>query len=397
MSPAWALLLALLSQTGGPERSAFRTWAEGDRATGDWGGVRSDLTEHGVTVDLSYSVELFLQTSRLVRGEQGVAVLGHADAALTVETEKLGLWRGGKLYVLGQSTHGVGINTFVGSATSVSNLEAEEPFTQLTELFYEHSLFDDRLVMRVGKQDANRDFGTPRYGGNFLNNNFGMYPTTPLPSYPTTGLGAVLVVKPLSWLSVKAAVYEGSPAVGSFGIDSALAEGAGVTAVAGLAADHRFGEAHRSGGTTSLGVWHRWGELPAVGESPDAETFSTSWGLFVQNDEQLFAHPEDAKNASGLTLITRFAWSQPDRTEIALYGGASLAWHGLGPRDNDTVGIGFGAFTVAGRGVESFVEAFYKLRLTNFFSLQPDVMFYRRPGGDGPNALVCGVRAKVKL
>jgi carbohydrate-selective porin OprB len=91
------------------------------------------------------------------------------------------------------------------------------PYTQLTELFYEHHLFDDKLRIRIGKQDANREFGTPRFGGNFINNNFGMYPTTPLPSYPTTGLGALVAVQPVAWLTGKAAIYEGSPAVGGSG------------------------------------------------------------------------------------------------------------------------------------------------------------------------------------
>ena len=124
----------------------------------------------------------------------------------------------------------------------------------------------------------------------------------------------------------------------------------------------------------------------------------------MQNDERIFAHPSDDDDPSGLTLITRFGWSLPDRTSIALYAGASAAWHGLGARADDTIGVGFGWFTVgqpslnpARRGAETFVELFYKWRLTRFISLQPDLEYYHRPGGDGPDALLVGLRLKLKL
>jgi carbohydrate-selective porin OprB len=171
--------------------SAEHGWLDGDHLTGDWGGARSALADRGVTIDLFYASEAFT-----ARGDS--SVLGHLDAAITLDTHKLGLWDGGTLYALGQNNHGdSGITSAVGSAQPVTNLEAE-PYTQLTELFFEQTAADDRLRIRIGKQDANRDFGTPRFGGNFINNNFGMYPTTPLPSYPTTGLGAIVAAQPVA-------------------------------------------------------------------------------------------------------------------------------------------------------------------------------------------------------
>jgi carbohydrate-selective porin OprB len=50
-----------------------------------------------------------------------------------------------------------------------------------------------------------------------------------------------------------------------------------------------------------------------------------------------------------------------------------------------------------GQGSELFVEAFYKFRITKFMSLQPDVQYYRTPGGDGRDALLVGTRLKFKL
>ncbi len=398
-----SILCACLSAVA-TEPQAPARWLDGEHLTGEWKGDRDTLADHGITIDLIYTAETFLTTARLGTAERAVSLLGHLDAALTLDTQKLGLWRGGKFYFLGQNNHGVGINALVSSGTSISNLEAP-PYTQLTEFFYEQLLFGKRLRLRLGKQDANRDFGTPRYGGNFLNNNYGMFPTTPLPSYPTTGLGAVVVVEPTDWLALKAAVCEGNPKVGSLGFDSALAENGGLTTVVGTAITHRFGIDKRNGGTTSVGAWRQTGQIAEVSDAPMARTFSSNWGLLVQNDERLYSDPSNEQNNGGLNVIVRFAWSQPDRNQIPLYFGASAAWHGVtSTRDNDTIGIGFGYFTVSqqtggtlGPGSEVFVEAFYKMRLTNFFSLQPDVELYQHPGGDGPTTLLVGLRLKLKL
>ena len=370
-------------------------WADGDHLTGDWGGARSALADRGVQIDAAYASEVFTARSE-------TSLLGHFDLALTLDSGKLGLWDGGTFYVLVQNNHGnSGITDAVGSAQPVTNLEAD-PYTQLTELFLEQA-FGERLRIRIGKQDANRDFGTPRFGGNFINNNFGMYPTSPLPSYPTTGLGAIIAAQPAEWLTAKAAIYEGSPDVGGLGLTTAFETGAGYTLVGGAAVTHHFGPLDRDGGTTSAGVWWRSGDVMEVGAAMP-RTFDDNAGWFIQHDERIYLHPGDKRDPRGLTVILRASWARPDRSPVTRYAGGSAAWHGIGPRDNDTAGIGAGTFRVAeplggtaGPADEWFVEAFYKLRLTNFVSLQPDLQWFHHPGGDGSDAFVAGLRLKLKL
>src|SRR5262245_33652286 len=65
--------------------SADQGWFHGDHLTGDWGGARSALADHGVTIDVFYASDLFT-----ARGE--TAALGHVDAALTLDSHKLGGW-----------------------------------------------------------------------------------------------------------------------------------------------------------------------------------------------------------------------------------------------------------------------------------------------------------------
>ncbi|HEY0189573.1 MAG TPA: carbohydrate porin [Kofleriaceae bacterium] len=384
-------------RTGRDDVKEPEGWWGGEHLTGAWGGARTWLEDRGVTIDLVYASDVFTAHGH-------VAALGHVDAALTLDTEKLGLWHGGTIYVIGQNNHGSVLNErdHIDSAIGVSNLEAE-PYTQLTELFFEQSLFDDLVKLRIGKQDANRDFGTPRFGGNLINNNFGMFPNTPLPSYPTTGLGAIVIVQPVKWLVGKAGIYEGSPEVGGLGLDTAFRDGAGATAAALIAVTHQYGPDHRDGGTTSIGAWSQSDDDNAM-MIADPARYHDNAGFFVQNDERIYLHPEDAKDPRGLTVIARYSGARHDRSSFPDYWGGSIAWHGVGSRHNDTTGAGFGYFTIAqqvggtpGRGSEWFAEGFYKLRLTNFLSLQPDVQWFAHPGGDRRDTLVGGVRLKTKL
>ena len=332
--------------------------------TGEWGGIRSKLDDKGLTLDLIYVAETY-------HTDGHTTLHNHADAALTV-----GPWYGAKLFVLAQVNRGDGINADVGSAAPVSNLESDAPYTQITEALVEQTIVPDRLFVRIGKQDANRDFGTPRYGGNFINGNFGMFPCAPLPSYPNPAVGVAAVGKPVDWLDVKLAGYEDSIVAG------------------GISATRHYGEANRDEGVTSLAVWHQSGDQPDV-VMPDT-THAGNTGFLFQHDEHVFLHPENKDDPRGLNVILRFGWAQSDRTAIARFADVSLAWHGIGPRANDTVGVGGGGFTV-GAGDEEFLEAFYKARLTSYFSLQPDLELYRHPGASTRDAVVVGGRVKVKL
>lgn len=379
----------------------FDEWWHGDHFTGEWLGARSWLASHGIIFDLVYAAELFGTAAPFTDRSQAL-LNGHLDVALTLDFEAMGLWKGGKLYLLGQNNHGEGINTIVGSPTEISNIEAP-PYTQLGEFFLEQNIADVVRV-RLGKQDANREFGTPRFGGNFINNNFGMLPSSPLPSYPTNGLGAVVVVNPVPWVTLKASVFEGRPQVSSLGFDSALVPNAGHFVISSANVSHKLGRQGKSNGTSTLGFFRQQGRFEEITSEPNPRVFSELWGLFAQHDERIYINPEDENDPRCFTIIPRLGWSQPDRFNMSLFLGVSVAFHGFGLREDDTVGIGVGYLTInrqtngtPGPGGEFFVEIFYKWRFTKFMSLQPDIQYYRTPGGDGQDALLVGARLKFKL
>lgn len=372
-----------------------------EKLTGNWGGARDTLGDWGLSIDALYTLELFGRLNRVSDRQPLMEPLGHGDLALTFDTSKR-LFPGGKLYALFQGSHGRGLSPELGVGQTLSNLETDE-FVGVSELFYEQSLLGERLTLRLGKQDSNRDFGAPRYGGNFINDGFGAFPTVPDPTYPTTGWGFTALGAPLPWLQVKAAVYEGDPVgVFGFGLPSALEGGHGWHAIGAVQAKHELSEGSGVSGTTQLGAWHQrlpTSEVPNPAITPP----DSANGGFFFHDERIRWNPADPNDPRGLALSVRAAMAQRSVIDPWLYTGSSVAWHGLGPRMDDTVGIGHGTLTYgdlsgpnAGR-TELVVEAFYKWRATPWLSLQPDFQYVRSPGGNVGDALVGALRVKLKL
>jgi len=266
-----------------------------DRASGDWGGRRSQLADLGIEFAVDYIAESFGRDD----AENG-SYLGNLDVMLTFDTEKLGAWSGGLFFLYGQNNHNSGISYSLNLLMPVSNLDAES-FTQLSEFWLEQQL-GSRVYVRLGKQDANRDFAAPRFAGNFVNSSFGVLPGSPMPSFPAPALGAAVLTEPTSWLGLRAGVYEGSPEVGSFG-ESAFHDGAGLFAIGSLLLSHDI--RGREGGIASVGGW--------------THTESDRSGVFGVYDVLLFANPTDQDDPRSVQFFVRGGWSPEDDEEIGAY------------------------------------------------------------------------------
>jgi len=299
--------------------------------TGSWGGGRTWLDEHGVRLDFAYTGEVFRGPSSAYRG--------NADVQLTLSP-----YPDTRIFAYGQNGHGGGVSPDANLRMPVSNLEADE-FTQLSELWIEQKL-GDNLRLRVGKQDANRDFAAPRFPGNFINSSYGVLPTSPMPSFPFPKLGAFVEVSPAPGFAIRSAVYDSDE--GLMGVSAIVVEG------------------------HSLGYWL----------TPE------SAGLFGILD---FFFP--FQNKQSVQMFVRVAWNPGMSDGTIFYAGGGATYHGFGGRD-DTLGLGAGHVRGDPDPPETFIELFYKARFTKWFSLEPDVQMFFHPGD---RVLVAGIRGKVKL
>jgi porin len=383
----FGLVICVTARSG--QAQSFSAWLEGDDLTGDWGGPRHDLDDHGVHLDLDYTADTFVTLAGSV-DPRPAAYRGTVDLMLTLDTAKLELWSGGTLFIDAQNGHGSGVSTRLGTTLPIDNLEAPA-FTQLSELWYEQRFFAERLRVRVGKQDANRDFGAPRFPGNFVHSSFGVPPTIPMPSFPAPGLGVLVVVEATPWLSLRSGVYQGSPELESLGFDTAFSDGPFV--IGSASAQHDLLALPNAAQYSVAGWYH--GESKSLPENS-----GSSFGALATADVVMPLPRAALHQPRSVQGFVRLGYASPDDGAITLYVGGGATYHGL--RGNDTLGLGGGQVRFRdgisrGHRHESFVELFYKARFTDWFSVEPDLQLVVNPGGASDTAWIGGVRAKLKL
>jgi porin len=341
-------------------------WLSGGHATGDWGGARSLLEENGLDVQVNYTAETF------VRQTDAVAYRGNLDLLLQLDASKAKLWDGGIVFVYGQDGHGRGVSGSPGFAMPVSNYEGPS-FTQLSE-FWLYQVLPGGAALRLGKQDANRDFAAPRFGGNFMNSSFGVLPTAPMPSYPAPALGVAAFVPLSSWMDARAGAYEGDPEIESFG---AHAFDGSVFAIA--AANLHAGREGPHDTILQIGGWYH--------DDPDRS------GAFAIADTLIHLAPQGESDHRNVQFFVRGNW-EPDAAapDAAVYVGGGVTANGfIGA--NNTIGLGVGYVSVT-KADQGFVELFFKWRRIEWFTIEPDLQLYFL---GGRTYTIGGLRCKLKI
>ncbi len=351
---------------------------EWQRLTDDWGGLRPWLDDHGV----SFQASLTLDSSTVLTGgvDHGSAFRGLLNANVTVDTDKLARWKGGTFFTNFQQQSGDNGGVDAGDIQGVSNIDADGR-TQISEVWFEQKLWDDRLRIKVGKVDANGDFAHTPDADEFINGSFGGTPAIlGFPTYPDPAMSANVFVKPIEHLDLGFGVYDGSTQAGHTTGDDGPAGFVG-------GASHLFyvGEAGWSysvkgalDGRLSAGAWHHTAEFPRF----DGGTDDGATGQYAMLDQKLWReNPDKPDDPQGIAVFARYAHASGVVSAIEHQVDTGLAWTGLIPhRDDDVLGLGLtwaGISDHAGLAVnnETVYELFYRLRLTTWFSVKPDMQY----------------------
>lgn len=387
-------------ETKEPENSTFKAWLDGDYATGDWKGLRTKLEEKGITIEVTQYNDSFLKARGGMERKSRAKSLSLLDMIATFDTEKMGLWKGGKLGIWGQTVYGKGLtNSSVGDIQTLSSID-NDTMTQLSEYWYEQRVLDNKLGIKLGKWDVNGDFCTLDSTGDYINSSFTLIPNTAIPTYPAQALGVIGIVEPTDWVSMKAGVFDGEATGKGMGFKSAFDDDGGLTTLAEIAFKPTIKDMP---GTYQLGFWHNTVDTQEITTDPSAKMFSTGYGLYTQLEQMVYKEKDD--NEQGLRLIGQFGWAPQDRSEIARYYGMGMNYKGLIPkRSNDVTGIGanFAQLSgklkeVDGRTREAALELFHKFQLNNWLALQPDFQVIFNPNGEHRDAIVFGVRSIISF
>ncbi len=365
----------------------------------------TDQSEPAVLFEAVYKGEYFANLKGGINTHNAAAYRGLLDLTATIDTERIGFWRGGTFFICAQKGHGDSIaEDHTGDLQVLSNIDADD-FTQISEYWYKHSFLEGRFECKVGKQDANADFCFSAYGADFINSSFGFCPNKPLPTFPDPGLGAVLFWEPDGLFSVRAGVYDGESNGGTSGFDTTFDGKGGSFSIIEWAVKPQFIREGILPGYWGLGFWTHSARVEEITADPGRRIFPGNQGCYLIADQSLLKENEDPDDDQGLGTFLQLSLTPGDRNEISLYYGGGLSYKGLVPdRCEDIAGIGVASARL-GRGRretgpgahETAIELFYKAKICSRFQVQPDIQYIVNPGGGTHNALAAGLRFEISF
>lgn len=389
---------------GSEEKTVVKQWLDGDYATGRWFGMRPMLEDHGVTINSGLLYSPATKTGGGLNGENSTKGYSLFNLSVSVDTQKAGAWKGGTFYALYQRKTGYGISGPNGDGSAMGDWMGLDGWdwrqiNQISELWYQQKLFGEKLRLKVGKQDANTDFGYLNCGWDFINTAFSVNPTTPMPTYPDQSFGFVAEVNPNEHISIRNGIYSryNTP----FNITEILVK-----------------PKTKLPGRYMIGAWEMSdsnGYDVASGVDPNDSTLTTyntynrNFGAYVGFEQMIYKEKKNDENdMQGLTLFTQAGISPSYKNDMSKYIGAGL--HYIGPipkRDKDRAGIAIangsfatrlnnlGADEISRCGSETVFEAFYRVQFNPWFYLQPDVQLIMNPGGAYSNSVAIGLRSVI--
>jgi porin len=426
-------------------------WLNGPTLTGDWWGMRNMLDDDGIELSGSYTNNI---AGNPVGGKSaGFTYTDNISFGVLLDFHKLVGWEGLQLTVSGLNRSGSSL-----SQENVGNqFTVQQVFGGQTAMFYalafEQFLFDEKVSLKFGRFATGDDFASSPFYWLYMNNGIDGNPqalpvNTQFSAYPWAVWAARLKVQPTPEWTGQLGVYQVSTRVfdrAYHGLDWSIRENDGILMIGQLGWSPEFfkrpvesasdgkavvdgksmtaGKAPFTGKSSGKSVepvkmeglpgnywfgayWSPW-EFAQFGSTEKARN---SYGFYWHADQMVFR--ERSGSDQGLTLWTAFVLSpQQNIAKLPFQVNGGLAYKGLIPtRDNDqtVLGVVYGKFSNeyarsvndVGGGYPDYelvFEAGYRVQLTPFAYVQPDLQWVINPGGTGniPNALVLGAQMGV--
>ncbi|MDX2114037.1 MAG: carbohydrate porin [Planctomycetota bacterium] len=388
-----------------PEWFGGKPLHEWSRLTGNWGGARDSLERVGVFFNGSYTMDWSAVFSGGVDRDSSYRHL--LDVNLKLDFEKLVGLKGGTFFLDFYSTSGESLSRDVGDFTLVSNIETAEAEDQIAELWYEQRLFDDVLRIKFGKVEANSEFAFLNHGADFVNSG-AAFPSTfqGFPTYPEPATSLNVFVYPAHWLYAGFGWYDGATLDGfatggrgpaTFFSDSKSSSWSFIGEMGVTAEELGFLRNAR----LALGGLGHTNEIAAY----DGGTQDGAAQFYALAEALVWKRvADDPDDKQGLAAVVRYCWADEEVTVAGNYlaGGVQLTGTFSG-RESDTTGVFASWLDMSDAdgagfdGDEWVIEWFYKVQVTPWLSVKPDLQYVIDPSGnqDIDDALVGILRVEV--
>jgi porin len=402
-------------------------WLNWQGMTGDWGGLRPQLKQDGITIKGDYVSEV---SGNPVGGvEQGGAYAHEIMLGADIDSTLAG-WNGGTLHAIITERAGSSLSKDkIGNILTVQEIYGDGQTVRITQLSYEQKLFGGALDVEAGRINTENNFATsPKYFGNALYCNYqsnaicGTPIAAPINSngyvaYPASAWGGRVQITPTSHAYIAAGAYEVNPtlylATNGFKLGTSGDQGVFTTVEAGLTPDFlglddkfRVGAYYdNSDNRTAVGQVTRF--LPANSPILTAVPFETRAGRnggWVLLDQQFEKEP----NNRGTAAFANVQWGDHQTALITWFAETGLVRQGTFPgRDLDSAAIGFAIANLNGT-LENFeraehvpateqefvLETNYGAALGKWLMLRPGIQYVWHPAGEAErrNALVIDLK-----
>jgi porin len=418
---AWLDAGRVYGQTASPPAPFDGPWESRPKLTGDWGGVREQLRDHGVTFDVSATT--YYQGTATGGLHEGFEFGGRNDYVLNLDGNKAGLWPGFFIRLHGETVYGESANLFTGAVVPV-NIGRAHPVvsgteTALTDVRFTQAL-SEHFVVYGGKINTIDNVQQPFMLGRGLDAGF-MNATLlwnvilgRTLNYATLGAGAAILKGHYPVFSLT--VYDTNDASTKSGFDKLFHNGALIYPTVSVPTEFFGMPGHQS-------IWGAYSSarygildpesltlLPRVLQgrlSPTAlgTLVRGSWWTAYLFDQALWVDPADKTRSLGVFGNFGISDGKPNPIEwSAIFGIAGSS--PIPGRKHDTFGIGYyylgysddfedDAQLITPVRDERGLELFYNVGVTPWCHITPDLQLITPTREVAETSVVLGLRAKI--
>lgn len=393
-------------------------WRQDTLTNGFW-GLNDNLSDNGIELGLSvtniYQQNVHGGTSAHRRAGR---YSGSYDLELSADLQKLLGIEDATIYVHAEGlwSKSGGINgPSVGSIFGVNADAGNRRSMDITEFWYQQSMFDGAFLLRVGKMDITGGFEchdcpvafdnslfANDENAQFLNSALVNNPTIPFPDY---ALGIAAFYNPVKRWYLSAAVVDAQNDARETGLRTTFHN------------EDYFFYVFETGITPQInsskgplqGVYRVgiWNDPQPKANSDSSKNYRDDVGFYLSCDQMLIKENADPEDSQGLGAFFRYGYANSKRNDITDFWSFGFQYQGLiEGRDDDVLGAGFaqGFFSDSASmtykdDYESVVEVYYNSQITPWLSISPSIQYITNPGGTelASDAVVLGLRTVISF
>jgi porin len=397
------------------------TFWDSPNLTGNWGGLRQKLEDHGVTILGDFTGGVF--GNPVGGASQGATYSGILSLGTHIDLEKLLGWKGASL---GSDWYWIS-GKDISSEDHINNFFTVDPNAgfrtyRLNSLWIQQNFFSDKLSIKAGVLAIDSEFENSSVSSLFVNSAFGWSPFLANnipnggPGVPMGAPGVRIAVSPVDWFTYQGAVTQGNvypQDVNQHGFRWRLN-----TQLFIQEAIFHLNSSGKYWGDYRFGSWIYNGDVPSPAEPDNPNrNFHGDYGFYFMGDQMLIPTSDqsgsDNEKKRGLAGFTHIAFDPPNSNLFEFYADGGLTLTGpFSARSDDALGVAvaYGQLSHAavsgltdGKGSschgEFLLETSYRIQLSGWMILQPDLQYIVQPGGVGhaPNALVLGLQTMISF